>query len=253
MNVAAPRLSSQFASQAERQTRVDLAALYRCFAHFGWTDLIYTHLTARVPGEDGTYLINPYGLRFEEITASNLIKVDFDGNVLTGEHPYNEAGHLIHTAVLKARPEINFVVHSHTRAGMAVAAMKAGLLPLSQHAMVVVDQIAYHPYQDVTGADDECDLLAGDLGDKYLMILQNHGLLACGRSAAEAFYYHYYLEMACKVQVDVMSSGAEMIVPPPKAVRPVAAWGDPGDRVRGEREWSSLLRLLDGKDPSFRT
>ena len=181
-----------------------------------------------------------------------LLKVTFDGEVVGGDHPYNEAGHLIHTAVLKGRPQINVVLHSHTRAGMAVAAMKAGLLPLSQHAMVVIDQVAYHPYQDVTGADDECDLLARDLGSKYLMILQNHGLLACGRTAAEAFYYHYYLEMACKVQVDVMSSGADVVMPPPKAVRPVAEWGEPGEQPRGVREWPALLRLIEAKEPSFR-
>ena len=237
---------------AEWRARVDLAALYRLFAHHGWTDLIYTHITARVPEEPEHYLINPYGLMFDEVTASSLIKVDFDGRVQSGGEDYNEAGHLIHTAVLKARPEINYVLHSHTRAGIAVSAMAGGLRPLSQHAMAVLGQIAYHPYQDVTSAADECARLAEDLGDKHLMILHNHGLLACGRTAAEAFCFHYDLEMACKVQVDVLQSGAETIEPPAPVVEGVKHWGMPGPEPAGVREWAALLRLLERKDPSFK-
>ncbi len=237
---------------AEWRVRVDLAALYRLFAHYGWTDLIYTHITARVPGEEGCYLINPYGLMFDEVTASSLLKVDYEGRVLAGDHPYNEAGHLIHTAVLKARPEINFVLHSHTRAGIAVSAMAGGLRPLSQHAMGVLGQVAYHPYQDVTSAADECAKLAADLGDKHLMILHNHGLLACGRTAGEAFCYHYDLEMACKVQVDVLQSGAATIEPPAPVVEGLRSWGMPGPEPKGAQEWAALLRLLERKDPSFK-
>jgi ribulose-5-phosphate 4-epimerase/fuculose-1-phosphate aldolase len=237
---------------AEWRVRVDLAALYRLFAHYGWTDLIYTHITARVPGEEGCYLINPYGLMFDEVTASSLLKVDYEGRVLAGDHPYNEAGHLIHTAVLKARPEINFVLHSHTRAGIAVSAMAGGLRPLSQHAMGVLGQVAYHPYQDVTSAADECAKLAADLGDKHLMILHNHGILACGRTAGEAFCYHYDLEMACKVQVDVLQSGAATIEPPAPVVEGLRSWGMPGPEPKGAQEWAALLRLLERKDPSFK-
>ncbi len=237
---------------AEWRVRVDLAALYRLFAHYGWTDLNYTHITARVPGEEGCYLINPYGLMFEEVTASSLLKVDYEGRVLSGAEPYNEAGHLIHTAVLKARPEINFVLHSHTRAGVAVSAMAGGLLPLSQHAMAILGQVAYHPYQDVTSAADECAKLAHDLGDKYLMILHNHGLLACGRTAGEAFCFHYLLEMACKVHVDVLRSGAETLQPPASVVEGREAWGMPGPEPKGAREWAALRRLLERKDPSFK-
>ncbi len=237
---------------AEWRVRVDLAALYRLFAHYGWTDLIETHITARVPGEEGCYLINPYGLMFEEVTASSLLKVDYEGRVLSGAEPYNEAGHLIHTAVLKARPEINFVLHSHTRAGVAVSAMAGGLLPLSQHAMAILGQVAYHPYQDVTSAADECAKLAHDLGDKYLMILHNHGLLACGRTAGEAFYFHYLLEMACKVHVDVLRSGAETLQPPASVVEGREAWGMPGPEPKSAREWAALRRLLERKDPSFK-
>ena len=239
-------------SAAEWERRTDLAALYRLFQHYGWTDLIYTHITARVPETGDQYLINPYGLMFDEISASNLLKIDFAGNVVAGDYPVNEAGHLIHTAVLKARPEINFVLHSHTRAGVAVSAMRQGLLPISQHAMTVLGEIAYHPYQDVTKAADECDKLAGDLGPRHLMILHNHGLLACGRTAGEAFFLHYFLEMACKIQVDVMASGAEVVRPPDAAVAGVGEWGRVGGEPHGDLEWSALLRLLDRKDPSFR-
>lgn len=232
--------------------RVDLAALYRLFVRYGWTDLTFTHISARVPGEDGHYLINPYGLMFDEICASNLLKVDFDGNVLAGDHPYNQAGHLIHTAILKARPEVNFVLHSHTRAGTAVSAMKPGLLSLSQHAMMIMSELAYHPYQDVTSAADECAKLASDLGGKHLMILHNHGLLACGRTAAEAFHLHYNLEMACKIQVDVMAGGCETVQPPAAVAASVQAWGRVGEEPWGATEWPALLRMLDRIDSCFR-
>lgn len=240
-------------SEAEWQTRVDLAALYRLFVKYGWTDLIYTHITARVPGEENTYLINPYGLYFDEITASSLVKVDFDGNVVDpvgGE--YNMAGHLIHSAVLKARPEINFALHTHTRAGAAVSAMQCGVLPLSQHSNIILDQIAYHDYAQVTSDEEECARLGGDLGDKYLMMMRNHGILACGRTAAEAFHFLYYLEMSCKIQVDVLASGKDFIVPDDAALASLAQFGAPGDEPKGGRAWPGLLRALDRADPSYR-
>ena len=241
-------------SEKEWQTRVDLAALYRLFVRYGWTDLIYTHISARVPDEDQHYLINPFGPMFDEMTASNLIKVDFDGNVLddSGED-YNEAGHLIHTAVLKARPDVNFVLHTHTRAGTAVSAMKCGLLPLSQHANIIKDCVAYHEYAPVTSAEEECEHLGSDLGNKPLMILHNHGALACGRTAAEAFWYLYYLEMSCKIQVDVLAAGKDYIVPPQEAIEAIAQYGTPTQTPHASREWPSLLRMLDRIDPSYRS
>ena len=242
------------ADTEERRVREDLAALYRCFVHYGWTDLLATHISARVPGTRDQYLINPYGLFFEEVTASNLLKVDFDGQVLEGDHPYNEAGHLIHSAVLKARPEINFVLHSHTRAGVAVSAMKDGLLPLSQHAGIVLGTLAYHDYQVVTDAEDECDLLARDLGDAYLMLLRNHGILACGRSAGEAFVLHYDLEAACKIQVDALRAGVELVWPPAAAVEDLKAWGRPqAENQRAERTWTAILRRLARREPDYRS
>lgn len=236
----------------EHAVRKELAALYRLFYHFGWTDLIDTHLSARMPGNPDEYLINAYGELFDEITASSLLHMNMDGEVVTGDAEPNLAGHLIHSAVLKARPEINFVLHSHTRAGCAVSAMKDGLLPLSQHANIVIKSVAYHDYQVVTQAEDECELLARDLGDKYVMIMRNHGLLACGRTAAEAFYYHYFLEMACKIQVDVLSAGVEMVTPGEEAIETLSRYGGKEDGPKGGRYWNSLVRMLDRKYPDYK-
>ena len=242
-------------SDSEWQVRTDLAACYRLFVKYGWTDLIYTHLSARVPGHDDQYLINPYGLLFHEITASSLIKVDFDGNVIDGDYPYNDAGHSIHTAVLKARPDVNALLHSHTRAGMAVSCMKCGLLPLTQQANEVRDLVCYHPYGYATDNEQECRALGEDMGNKWLMVMQNHGLLGAGRSVAEAFYYLYTLENACKVQVDVMSSGAEIVTPDKEIVDQLAMYGrikpgQPADFVT--RAWTAVTRMLDQQDPSYR-
>jgi ribulose-5-phosphate 4-epimerase/fuculose-1-phosphate aldolase len=238
----------------ERHARVQLAALYRAFVHYGWTDLLDTHISARVPGAAGEYLINPYDLLFEEITASSLLKVDFSGRVLAGDGPLNVAGQLIHSTVLKARPEINFVLHSHTRTGIAVSAMACGLLPATQHACGLLGTLAYHDYRDVTAVPDEGPSLVRDLGGNYLMILRNHGLLACGRTAAEAFLYHYFLDVACKMQVDMMGAGTELVVPPASAVSSIKEWGAPRAEGphRGEREWKAIMRKLDREQPDYR-
>lgn len=242
-------------SENEWQVRQDLAACYRLFVHFGWTDLIFTHLSARVPGQPDQYLINPYGLLFPEVTASNLIKVDFEGNVLAGDYSYNPAGHSIHTAILQARPDVNAVLHSHTRAGMAVSAMECGLLPLSQQAIEVGGILCYHKYGFATDNEEECRKLGEDMRDKVLMIMHNHGLLSIGRTVAEAFYYLYTLENACKVQVDVLSSGVKTIEPEASAIKQLNDYGTPpaegpGDTVT--RSWEALMRMLDQKDSSFR-
>lgn len=234
----------------EWQTRCDLAACYRLFAHFGWTDLIFTHLSARVPGHPQQYLINPYGLLFEEVTASNLIKADLDGNVLAGDAPYNDAGHAIHAAVLRARPDVNAVLHSHTRAGMAVSCMRCGLLPLTQQANEVRALLARHDYDLPTDNEEECRRLGHDLGDKWLMLMHNHGLLAAGRGVAEAFYWLYTLENACKVQVDVLAattSAKEVIVPGEDVLARMDIEAQPpADGVSdfATRSWEALLRML---------
>ncbi len=240
-------------SEAERQARLDLAILYRAFVHFGWTDLLYTHISARLPDQPDCYLINPYGLMFQEVTAGNLIKVTLDGVVIGGDYPTNPAGHAIHSAVLAARPEVNFVAHTHTRAGIAVSAMKCGLMPLSQQANEIRKEVAYHLYDVVTEEAEECARLAADLGDKYLMILNNHGLLTCGRNAGECFYYLYVLENACKVQVDVLCAGQEVILPSEGAQDRASLWGRPGAEPGKEREWAALTRLIEKVAPDYKT
>ncbi|NKB78132.1 MAG: hypothetical protein GKR96_14145 [Gammaproteobacteria bacterium] len=242
-------------SDSEWQVRQDLAACYRLFVHFGWTDLIFTHLSARVPGYDDHYLINPYGLLFQEITASNLIKVDFEGQVISGDFPYNKAGHSIHSAVLKARPDVNVVLHSHTRAGITVSAMKQGILPISQHANEILGLICYHDYDVATDNAEECRRLGEDMSDKWLMIMRNHGLLSTGRTVAEAFYFLYMLEIACKVQVDIMASGAETVEPDQAVIDRLSADGlpspdGPDDAVT--RSWKAVVRMLDSKDITYR-
>ncbi|MBX2867116.1 MAG: class II aldolase/adducin family protein [Acidiferrobacterales bacterium] len=243
-------------SPAEWAVRVDLAACYRAFVHFGWTDLLFTHLSARVPGEDQHYLVNPYGLLFQEITASNLIKVDFEGNVVTGDYPFNDAGHAIHTAVLKARPDIHIALHSHTRAGMAVSCMSEGLLPLTQQANEVRSLVCYHDYDVATNNEAECDRLGNDLADKWLMIMRNHGLLAVGRTVGEAFYYLYTLENACKVQVDVMQSGSTPVIPSESSIKRLELEGLPpagGPSTTTVMAWDAVRRLLDRKDNSYQS
>ncbi|MGI9310495.1 MAG: class II aldolase/adducin family protein [bacterium] len=239
----------------EWRVRIDLAACYRLFVRFGWTEVIFTHLSARVPGHADQYLINPYGLLFDEVTASNLIKVDFDGNVIAGDHPYNDAGHAIHSAILRARPEVNAVLHSHTRAGMAVSCMQCGLLPLTQHANEVRELVCYHDYDIATDNETECRRLGRDLGDRWLMIMRNHGLLSAGREVAEAFYLLYMLECACKVQVDVLASGAEPSVVHADALAGMAEYGRPpadGPAPYVAQTWRALLRSLDRQGSSYK-
>ncbi len=255
MSKAMPDRHDRGCSEAEWRLRVDLAACYRAFVHYGWTDLIFTHLSARAPDDPRHYLINPYGLLFHEICASNLIKVDFDGNVVAGDYPYNEAGHAIHTAVLQARPDINVALHSHTRAGMAVSCMPCGLLPLTQQANEIRDLLCYHEYGIARSHGEECALIGRDLGDKSIMIMHNHGLLTAGRSVAEAFYYLYTVENACKVQVDVLAAGGDYVTPAPEIVDELAREGkeratESVDHV--DLAWSAVLRMLDAKDPSYR-
>ena len=238
--------------EAEWRVRTDLAAFYRLVHHYGMSMLVYNHITARVPGPEHHFLINEYGLSYEEITASKLSKLSFAGQMITPGRLLNQAGHVIHAGVLKARPEINFVAHSHTRAGIAVSAYPGGLLPLSQHAGVVLGTLATHPYQDSTTVADEGALLARDLGQNYAMLLRNHGLLTVGRTAGEAFLYHYYLEAACKIQVDALAMTDRPIIPPPAAMQPMLDWGDPKNGPRGDYQWAALLRLLERRCPEYK-
>ena len=256
MNNPTPALKSSDYSEEEWQLRVQLAACYRAFVHYGWTDSIFTHLSARVPGHPDQYLINPYGLMFQEINAGNLIRVDFDGNVISGGYPYNKAGHAIHSAVLKSRPDINVALHSHTRTGMAVSCMDCGLLPLTQQANEIGNMVCFHDYGIATNNEEECERLGKDLADKWVMIMRNHGLLSVGRTVAEAFYYLYTVENACKVQVDVLASGKEIVTPGQAVIDQQAREGNPpADQPHAHvnMAWEAVMRLLDQKDPSYRS
>lgn len=238
------------------RARVELAACYRLLAHFRMTDLIYTHATVRVPGRDGRFLINPYGWRWEEITASSLVEIDVDGNK-AGDSPHrvNPAGFTIHSAVHMSRHDAACVIHTHTRAGMAVAALRCGLLPLSQLAMQWHGRVAYHDYEGIALDLDERQRIIADLGDRPAMLLRNHGLLTLGRSVAEAFSIMYYLNLACEVQVAAMSCGSELVLPPDEVARKVAVQNEAMsiDDADLDLEWQAHLRLLDRIDPSYKT
>ena len=250
-----PALSPRHSADcAERAIRVNLAACYRLAAHFRMTDLIYTHISARVPGPEPHFLINAYGLLFDEITASSLVKVTLAGEVV--EDPtglgINPAGYLIHGAVHGARHDVGCVIHTHTTAGLAVASQKRGLLPLTQHAMRFTDRLAYHDYEGIALDPDEQQRLVRDLGAHDAMILRNHGLLTCGPTVHDAFDLMMHLERACQAQVAAMAGGAELNLPPPAVARKVAAqFARPGRRAPANA-WAALLRMLDRIDPGYR-
>jgi ribulose-5-phosphate 4-epimerase/fuculose-1-phosphate aldolase len=250
------RSRSELYGAAEWEMRVELAACYRLLHHFRMTDLIYNHITARVPGSAHHYLINPYGLMYDEIKASNLIKIDLDGNILEDtEYEINPAGFVIHSAVHGARADIVCVIHTHSRAGTAISALKEGLVPVNQGGFQFHNRIAYHDYEGFALDADERRRLVADLGGKRVMILRNHGLLTAGRSVAEAFRLLYYLEQACQLRLDALHTGREIILPP-EAVRELTAqqWegGAAGIGTTTLREWPALLRMLDRSDPSYR-
>ena len=237
-------------SDAEWQARVDLAAAYRLTDHFGMTTLIYNHITARVPGTEDQFLINEYGLGYEEITASNLLKIDMHGNILEeGEHQINFTGYVIHSAIHAARRDVSCVMHTHTPYGMAVSALEDGLLVLQQDAYQFHDRISYHEFEGVAVDVDERERLVTDLGDKNAMVLRNHGLLTVGRSVGEAWNRMWQLELACRVQVLAQSTGQAIRQAPISAIEKTASWYD-GDSVA--LEWAWLLRIIDRKDPSYR-
>jgi ribulose-5-phosphate 4-epimerase/fuculose-1-phosphate aldolase len=239
-------------SAAEQETRLALAACYRLVARFRMTDLVYTHISARIPGTEH-FLLNPYGLLFEEVMASNLVKIDIEGQVAEeGAYRINPAGFTIHSAVHRARPDVACVLHTHTRAGMAVACTSRGLLPLSQFALQFYNRISYHDYEGIALDLGERERLARDLGPHKAMILRNHGLLTAGASVAEAFSLMFYLERACEVQVAALSTGEDLILPPPEICAKAADQYEQDDEPCGTREWQALLRDLDRTDPGYR-
>jgi len=248
-------------SDAEWRTRVDLAACYRLIDHFGMTDLIYNHITARVPDTDDL-LINLYGLLYREITASSLVKIDVEGNIVwkpDTDYGINRSGFVIHGAIHKARADVQCVIHTHTRAGMAVSAMKCGLLPLNQTGIRFHRNIGYHDYEGPAIDLRERERLVANLGSHDAMILRSHGLLTCGPTIPQAFNIMYQLEMACRAQVDAVAGTAELIIPPEDVLQRTAHLYRPeARRPYGILEWPAMIRLLDAEEknsgyPSYKS
>jgi ribulose-5-phosphate 4-epimerase/fuculose-1-phosphate aldolase len=246
----------ELVSEAEWKARVDLAAAYRLVAHFGMSDLVYNHITTRVPGSHSEFLINPYGMMYEEITASSLIRIDLEGNVLfnADEHyAVNRAGYVIHSAIHAARPDVDCVIHTHTRAGMAISALECGLLPIAQTSMRF-GNMKYHDYEGVAEDLDERARLVADLGDSDAMILRNHGLLTAGSSVGEAFNCMYFLELACRAQLDAMACNTPLKLPSAASVAKANHQYLPHvRRPFGVMEWPAMLRILDRRDTSYKT
>ena len=240
-------------AEAEWQTRCDLAALYHILHYYRMTDMIYTHMTARVPGEDGTFLINSYGDLFDEITASSLLKMDMDGKVIGDDAHYNEAGFTIHSGVYKARPDVQCVMHTHTRAGIAISITKKGLLPISQDAALLMGDLAYHDY-GTPSTQTECEALGQSCQKANNIILRNHGLLTVGRSIPSTFSRMYRLEHACSAQVAAMSMNDELIEISPQVLAEVEKkyGGFDTNLESGQLEWSAMLRLLDRLGTDYR-
>lgn len=243
----------QRVSPEEWAARVELAACYRLVAHFGWDDVIANHISLRVPGPEEHFLLNPFGLMFHEITASSLVKVDLEGNLMSAsDYKINKAGYIIHSAIHESRPDVTCVFHTHSTSGMAVSAHRDGLLPLAQTSLVALSSVTYHDYEGVALNIDEKVRLVADLGDEWTMILRNHGLLTCGISAADAFYRLYYLERACDVQVAALAGGAPLIFPSEEVQALTKKQGARAFGKGANLAWPALMRLMDAKDCSFR-
>jgi ribulose-5-phosphate 4-epimerase/fuculose-1-phosphate aldolase len=253
--VAGTALSLQSTvSPDEWQTRVDLAACYRLIALHGWSDLVFTHITAKIPGAENQFLINPYGMLFDEITASSLVKIDLAGNKLDDSpYPINPAGFVIHSAIHAARADAKCVLHTHTANGIAVSAQEGGVLPISQQSMIVLSSLAYHDYEGIALHDDEKPRLVRDLGGKNFLMLRNHGLLTVAESIADAFLLMYFFETACNVQIRAQSGGAALIHIPQAILDGAAAQARAGTKgLGGQLAWPGLLRKLDRMDGSYK-
>ncbi len=238
-------------SKEEWETRQDLAAFYRTIPYFGWDDLIFTHISAKVPGADDEFLINPYGFLFDEITASNLVKVNLKGKILSDTNNFiNPAGFTIHSAIHESRDDAHCIVHLHSNDGVAVASLKDGLLPLSQTGMLVRSQIAYHDYEGVALFEEEKERLVKDLGKARLMILRNHGTLALGKNVAETFTNIYFLEKACSYQVRALSGNLELNYPSEESIETTRQQGE-GREMAAALLWPAVKRKMERLDSSF--
>jgi len=246
--------------QQEWDMRINLAAFYRLIAHFGWDELIYNHISARVPGEEEHFLLNPFGFTFDEVTASSLVKIDLEGNIVEPTpHRFHRAGFVIHSAIHAARPDLTCIIHSHTRASVAISMLKDGLLPLSQHAMLFHGKIGYHESEGPAVHLDERERMAANLADGNVLILRNHGILVGGSTVPEAFSMMVHLEKAMGAQLDAMRCGTELNWPSDAAIRSTAAGGFGADAVGfednksplGRGEWPAMLRLLSRVSPGY--
>jgi len=251
MNIASLR---EVVSAEEWKLRVDLAAAYRLVALYGWSDLVFTHISARIPGPEHAFLINPYGLMFDEITASSLVKVDQQCNkLLDSPFPVNPAGFTIHSCIHQGRDDAGCVLHTHSRAGVAVSAQKCGVLPISQQSTFVLASLGYHDYEGVALRDDEKPRLQQDLGDRQYLLLRNHGLLTVGRTIADAFLAMYTFENTCRIQIDAQGGG-ELVQVDPRVLEGLAQVMKTVTAGQGPNiAWPALLRKLDKLDPSYKT
>jgi ribulose-5-phosphate 4-epimerase/fuculose-1-phosphate aldolase len=241
-------------SPAEWQLRCDLAACYRLVAAYGWSDLVFTHISARIPGPNHHFLINPYGLMFDEITASSLVKVDQDCNKLSDSpFPVNPAGFVIHSAIHQVREDSGCVLHTHSRAGVAVSAQRCGVLPISQQSTFVLASLAYHDYEGVALRDDEKPRLQADLGNANFLMLRNHGLLTVGRTIADAFLFMYLFESTCRIQIDAQAGGDVIHVDPAilQGMAQVMQTATAG--LGAALAWPALLRKVERMDPGYRS
>jgi ribulose-5-phosphate 4-epimerase/fuculose-1-phosphate aldolase len=240
-------------SAAEQQLRVDLAAAYRLIALNGWDDIIYTHVSAAIPGEPGRFLINPFGLAFDEVCASNLVKIDTEGRIVgPSDYPVNATGFALHAAVHLARPDAVCVMHLHNTAGIAVSIQRDGLLPASQHALRFYGQLAWHDYEGLAFTPAEGARLTASLGDRPAMMLRNHGTLTTGRTIAEAYVLMATLIKACEIQLQAQAGGMPLVLPLPEVAARTAEQLYDGGAIEGELEWPALLRKLDRLDASYR-
>ncbi len=242
-------------SKEEWQARVDLAACYRMVAHYGWDDLVFTHISARVPGPEHHFLINPYGMLFEEVTASSLVKVDLEGNkVMASEFDINPAGFVIHSAVHEARDDAQCVMHLHTTEGVAISVLEDGLLPYSQQSLFALSSISYHSYEGVALNPEEKVRLVADLGQSNFMILRNHGLLTCASTIADAFLFMFLLQRACEIQLKAQATNQKLIsIPQPilDGIRAQAA--QVTKSAGGQLAWPGILRKLDRMSPDYKS
>ncbi|MBA3896721.1 MAG: class II aldolase/adducin family protein [Sphingomonadaceae bacterium] len=250
----ATALKSNSMTEAEWAARQELAACYRIFDMLGWSELIFNHITVKVPGEEGAFLINPYGLHFSEITASTLVKIDYDGNKLAAsDWGVNRAGFVQHSLFHRHLPDAHAIAHTHTTAGMAVASLEGGLQPVNFYACNFPGQIAYHEFEGVTVREEEGERLLANLGDKRMMLLRNHGILAMGRTLPEVFIKHWVLQRACEIQMATLSMGkpltvgADVIAVHQRDISQTQLPGGPG-----RAEFDAMVRLVDRKDMSWR-